>query len=149
MFGLFDKIGGALGSLVTSIFLGIDSISTSEEEKLILKSQILSAKATFETKLAELALEETKVQASIIRAEIGGGNWLTASWRPIIMLVFGFVILYSVVAPSFGAPPVDMTAIPDRFWSLVTVGVGGYVGGRTLEKVVPAVVEGMKLRGDK
>lgn len=146
MLDIFGKIGDAVGGLVSGIFGGIDSISTTEEEKMILRAQIKSVEADFKLKMAGLSNEIVKEQASIIRAEIGKGNWLTASWRPLLMLTFGFVILYSVVAPSFGAPPVDMSQIPERFWSLVTVGVGGYVGGRTLEKVAPTIVEGMKER---
>ena len=146
MLGIFDKIAGAVTGLVEGVFSGIDSISTTDEEKLTLKAQILTVEAEFKLKIAELSNEVVAEQASIIRAEVGKGNWLTASWRPILMLTFGFVILYSVVAPSFGSPPIDMTQIPDRFWSLVTVGVGGYVTGRTVEKVAPAIVEAVKLR---
>lgn len=146
MLDVFGKIGDAVSGLVTGVFSGIDSISTTEHEKLQMRAQIMAAEAEFKLKIAELSNQVVAEQASIIRAEVGKGNWLTASWRPLIMLTFGFVILYSVVAPSFGAPPVDMTQIPDRFWSLVTVGVGGYVTGRTVEKVAPTIVEGMKKR---
>ena len=146
MLDVFGKIGDAVSGLVTGVFAGIDSISTTQEEKDTIRAQILTVEAEFKLAMATLSNDIVKEQASIIRAEVGKGNWLTASWRPIIMLTFGFVILYSVVAPSFGAPPVDMTQIPDRFWSLVTVGIGGYVGGRTIEKVAPAIVEGMKAR---
>lgn len=146
MLDVFGKIGDAVSGLVSGVFSGIDSIHTSQEEKDIIKAQILTIEAEFKLKMAELSGEVVKEQASIIRAEVGKGNWLTASWRPLLMLTFGFVILYSVVAPSFGAPPVDMSQIPDRFWSLVTVGVGGYVTGRTVEKIAPTIVEGMKKR---
>ena len=40
MLGLFSKITDAVGGLVTGVFAGIDSISTTEEEKLTLKAQI-------------------------------------------------------------------------------------------------------------
>ena len=144
MLDVFSKIGSAVGGLVEGVFSGIDKIHTSEEEKLALKAQITMIEAEFKLKMAELSNEVVAEQASIIRAEVGKGNWLTASWRPILMLTFGFVILYSVVAPSFGSPPVDMSQIPDRFWSLVTVGVGGYVTGRTVEKVAPAIIAAVK-----
>jgi hypothetical protein len=148
MLDVFSKIGDAVGGLVTGIFSGIDSISTTQEEKDKIKLEVEKVQTAFMLQMATLKNDVVKEQAAIIRAEVGKGNWLTASWRPILMLTFGFVILYSVVAPSFGAPPIDMTQIPDRFWGLVTVGVGGYVGGRTLEKVTPAIVDGLKAKRD-
>ncbi len=52
-----------------------------------------------------------------------------------MMLLFGFVILYTVIAPAFGLPDVDMTGVPDRLWTLMTVGIGGYIASRGFEKV--------------
>lgn len=146
MLDIFSKIGDALGGLVQGVFAGIDSIDTSEEERLQAKAQILQAEAGFRIEMAKISEQIVAHQASIIKTEAESKHTLAAIWRPVLMLTFGFVILYSVIAPSFGAPPVDMTQIPERFWSLMTVGIGGYVGGRTIEKVAPAVVEGMKLR---
>jgi hypothetical protein len=31
---------------------------------------------------------------------------------------------------------VPMLAIPEGMWTLLTVGIGGYIGGRTVEKVL-------------
>jgi len=149
MLGIFDKISGALGGLVEGIFGGIDSISTTEEEKMAAKAVILKAEAEFRLKMAGLATELAAIQAGVITAEINSKHTLAAIWRPILMLSFGFVIIYAVVAPSLGAAPVDLSGIPERFWTLLTVGIGGYVGGRTLEKVTPAIVEGLGLRKSK
>jgi len=146
MLDVFGKIGDAVGGLVKGVFSGIDSIHTSEEEKLAAKAIILTAEADFRVRMATLSTEIVKAQADVIKAEINSKHMLAAIWRPILMLSFGFVILYSVIAPSLGAPLVDLSGIPERFWSLMTVGIGGYVGGRTIEKVTPAIVEGMKAR---
>lgn len=146
MLDVFGKIGDAVGGLVKGVFGGIDSIHTSEEEKLALKATILATEAEFRIQMAKISEEIVGHQASIIKAEAASKHTLAAIWRPILMLSFGFTILYSVIAPSFGAPVVDMSGIPERFWSLMTVGIGGYVGGRTIEKVAPAIVEGMKLK---
>lgn len=146
MLDVFGKIGDAVGGLVKGVFGGIDSIHTSEEEKLALKATILATEAEFRIQMAKISEEIVGHQASIIKAEAASKHTLAAVWRPILMLSFGFTILYSVIAPSFGAPVVDMSGIPERFWSLMTVGIGGYVGGRTIEKVAPAIVEGMKLK---
>ena len=144
MLDVFGKIGDAVGGLVKGVFSGIDSIHTSEEEKLALKAVILSSEAEFRIEMAKISETIVGHQASIIKAEAASKHWLAATWRPILMLSFGFVILYSVIAPTLGAAPIDLEGIPDRFWSLMTVGIGGYVGGRTIEKVAPAIVEGLQ-----
>lgn len=146
MLDVFSKIGSAIGGLVEGVFSGIDSISTTEEEKLAAKAIILNAEANFRIEMAKISEQIVAHQASIIKAEAASKHWLAAVWRPILMLAFGFTILYATIAPAFGAPPVDMVGVPDRMWSLMTVGVGGYVGGRTIEKVAPAIVEGMKAK---
>ena len=133
-------IGGAIDK-VTGL---IDDLHTSDDEKLAAKAALL----TIQTDLTKATLEYeatlAKEQGSTIRAEMASGSWLASSWRPILMLTFGAVIVYSVVAPAFGAPPVDMSGIPDRMWSLMTVGVGGYVVGRSAEKLIPASMAAMK-----
>lgn len=143
MLDIFGKIGDAVSGLVTGVFTGIDSIHTSEDEKLKAKAEILSAEAAFRVQMATLSTEIVKIQADVIMAEVNSKHTLAAIWRPILMLAFGFTILYSAVAPAFGAPPVDMGGVPDKMWTLMTVGIGGYVGGRTIEKVAPAIVEGL------
>ena len=143
---IFSKITGAVGSLVKGVFSGIDSIHTSEDEKLAAKAIILNAEASFRVEMANLSVQIVQAQAEIIKTEANSKHKLAAIWRPILMLAFGFTILYSAIAPAFGAPPVDMSGVPDRMWSLMTVGVGGYVGGRTIEKIAPQIVEGIKAR---
>jgi hypothetical protein len=134
---IFSTVGNAVGSLVSSVFSGIDSISTSEEEKQELKVRLLSAEAQFRMEMSRLSVEIDKERAAIIKAEIASNSWLARSWRPIIMLAFAFVVLYGAIGPAFGAPTIDMNGVPDRFWSLLTIGVGGYIAGRSAEKIIP------------
>jgi len=107
----------------------IDNLFTSEEERLNAKNKILQV-------LKEKELELQKMQTDIIIAE-AKGNWLQRSWRPILMLSFGFIIIYT----KFIAPLFDL-AIPeleDEFWNLLQIGIGGYVVGRSVEKVADKV----------
>lgn len=103
----------------------IDNLFTSEEERLNAKNKILQV-------LKEKELELQKMQTDVIIAE-AKGNWLQRSWRPILMLSFGFIIIYT----KFIAPLFDL-AIPEleiEFWELLKIGIGGYVVGRSVEKV--------------
>ena len=79
--------------------------------------------------------------ADIVKAEAQSGNWLASSWRPILMLTFGALI----VARWFGwtAPGIQ----PDEYvalWNIVNVGIGGYVIGRSVEKAAPAIAAALK-----
>ena len=73
--------------------------------------------------------------ATIIAAEAGAGG-LAAIWRPLLMLVFGGLI----VSFWFGYVPPNLTAaMPpalDRVFDLLQLGIGGYIGGRSLEKII-------------
>lgn len=80
-------------------------------------------------------------RAGIIRAEAASEHWLAANWRPILMLVFGGLI----VARWFGlAAPNLSEAEYLKLWDIVQLGLGGYVIGRSAEKIVPAVVAAVK-----
>lgn len=83
--------------------------------------------------------------ASIVRAEAQSGNWLTSSWRPIVMLFFVGLIGCRV----FGWTAANVTqAEYMELWSLVKMGLGGYVIGRSVEKtagpLIGAVVTAVK-----
>jgi hypothetical protein len=75
-------------------------------------------------------------QADIVKAEAQSTNWLTASWRPITMLTFTTLI----VARWFGMSAPDLS--PEEYlklWDIVQLGLGGYVVGRSVEKVAGTV----------
>ena len=65
----------------------VDNLFTSEEERLNARNEIFKV-------LQDAQLELQKMQTEIIVAE-ANGNWLQRSWRPILMLSFGFIIIYT------------------------------------------------------
>ena len=65
------------------------------------------------------------------------GNWLQRSWRPILMLSFGFIVIYNkFAAPLFGWP---IPILEGEFWTLLQIGIGGYVVGRSAEKIADKI----------
>ena len=106
--------------------------------------------AAAEAKLRMLELEQRgqlaeiseAVKVLVAEAQAGG---LAAQWRPIVMLTFTALI----VARWFGwsAPNISEAEII-KLWSIVEFGLGGYVVGRSAEKVVPAVIAAIKNKGD-
>ncbi len=76
-------------------------------------------------------------QFDVIIAE-SQGNWLQKSWRPILMLsIVAIVVNNYIIFPYisiFGMKAV-LLELPEKLWNLLTIGVGGYVIGRSAEKV--------------
>lgn len=86
-------------------------------------------------------LTELKAQAQIINTEAASEHWLAANWRPITMLIFVALI----VARWFGwAAPNLAEEEYIKLWSIVELGLGGYVIGRSAEKILPKIAEAMK-----
>ena len=119
---IFEWFGG---SVLKDLLGGLDKLFTSKEEKIkaesIIKEIILQKK-----------LELQQMQTDIILAE-AKGNWLQRSWRPILMLSFGFIVIYvKFIAPVFGF---TIPELEIEFWELLKIGIGGYVVGRSAEKI--------------
>lgn len=82
-------------------------------------------------------IELLKSQTAIILAEAKGG-WLQRNWRPLLMSLFGIIIFnnyifYPYISLFFEEAP--MLEIPPDMWALLKIGIGGYVVGRSVEKV--------------
>ena len=105
----------------------VDKLFTSEEERLNARNEIFKV-------LQGAQLELQKMQTEIIVAE-AKGNWLQRSWRPILMLSFGFIIIYTKFISQLSAQLITPTLEP-QFWGLLEIGIGGYVIGRSGEKIV-------------
>ncbi len=113
------------GGVVKEVGKVIDGLFTSDEERLKAKNEVFKV-------LQEQQLELQKLQTEIVLAE-ANGNWLQRSWRPILMLAFGFIVIYvKFIAPLFSLP---IPPLENEFWNLLQLGIGGYVVGRSAEKI--------------
>lgn len=96
-----------------------------------------------ETKLALLEHADSieKVRGEIILAEAKSQSWLTATWRPLLMMVVISIIavnylVFPIIAIGYPEIMNNVLELPDQLWNLLTLGVGGYVVGRSGEKMV-------------
>ena len=97
------------------------------------------AKAEAEVMKGLLATQDQL--AEIIKTEASSEHWLAANWRPLTMLVFVTLI----VCRWFGwAAPSLSEAEYIKLWSIVELGLGGYVIGRSVEKVAPTLIKALK-----
>lgn len=124
-------------SFISSIFKPavdlVDELHTSEEEKLEIRRKIQQIENEFLSKVLDYETKLMDNQATIIKAEATGQSWLQRNWRPITMLTF----LVLVVLDSF-----DLLAsrLVDHAWLLLQIGLGGYVAGRSAEKITTQVM---------
>lgn len=84
-------------------------------------------------------IEALKAKKEIIVAEAQSESWIARNWRPLVMLMFGSIVLNNyIIYPYLGlfwaeAPMLD---VPPDLWSLLKIGIGGYVVGRSGEKII-------------
>jgi len=101
------------------------------------------AKAEAEVMRQLLAAQSEIEQAAskIIQTEAASTHWLAANWRPLTMITFVALI----VARWFGwAAPNLSEAEYIKLWSIVEFGLGGYVVGRSVEKIAPSIAQAIK-----
>lgn len=130
---IFKFLTAALDPIVRLV----DDVHTSEEEKLNIKTELTKLQNSVTAQLLNYEGQLLTSQAQIITAEAQGQGWLQRSWRPITMLTF----LVLVVCDSFGLLAFRLA---DQAWQLLQIGLGGYVVGRSAEKIAPQLKEMFK-----
>ena len=118
----------------------VDELHTSDEERLQIKAKLFEMQTSMAAKAMDYEARLVEAKTSVITAEAQGASWLQRNWRPITMLTF----LVLVVADTFG-----LTAfrLDPEAWTLLQIGLGGYVVGRSAEKIAPKVTEVMRKSG--
>jgi hypothetical protein len=135
---LLNMVTGLMNGPVTK---ALDAFVKDQELRRKLESEL-------QTKLTDHLGKAQELEQAIILAEIKSEHWLTRSWRPLLMLtLLGFIVFVGLVIPVLDmilGKPVSFNprwqALPSQFWDFLSVGVGGYIGGRTLEKVAGQVI---------
>ena len=112
---------GTIGGKVLDI---VDDVVEDKDEANRLKFEI-------QRQLIENKASELEAAAKIVLAEAQGG-WLQRNWRPLLMVTFAGLI----VAHWFGftAPNIP-ESVQNSLLNIVMVGIGGYVVGRSGEKI--------------
>ena len=118
----------------------IEQVHTSEEERAKLKNELFVLQAQLQVEVLEYEKNLLNKQSQIITAEAQGNSWLQRSWRPITMLTF----LVLVCLDAFGWLAFRLS---DQAWVLLQIGLGGYVIGRSGEKIAQPVIKAMKDHG--
>ena len=120
---------------ITSLFKTaggiVDNLHTSDEERLTLKNAFAELQGSVMSEVLDYQKSLNDAQASIITAEAQGKSWIQRNWRPLTMLTFVAI----VVMRWFGLTVAVPEAVEVELMSLISIGLGGYVAGRSVEKV--------------
>jgi hypothetical protein len=120
---LVPILGKALGNLIP------DATARAQAEAEIAK-QLLASSAELERAAGEIVLAEARSE-----------HFLAACWRPILMLTFGALIVARWL--GYSAPGISEAEVL-KLWDIVQLGLGGYVIGRSAEKIAPQIVAALK-----
>lgn len=131
------KIWTTLIQLFKPISELVDNLHTSDEERLNIKTKLFEIQNKVVSDLIEYEQKLLDARTKVITAEAQGSSLLQRTWRPITMLTF----LILVVCDTFGLTEFRLS---QEAWALLKLGIGGYVVGRSVEKVAPTIMEVMK-----
>lgn len=124
---IISKVVGTAGNVIDQL---VEDKDKAKEIKAELTLQAMNIDhSEFETHLKE--------SSKIIQGEINSQSWLARNWRPMLMCLFGLIILNNyILFPylSLFTTKTVMLEIPPDMWNLLKIGVGGYVVGRSAEK---------------
>jgi hypothetical protein len=121
---------GAVAPLAKILFNTIEKSIPDKDLQEKLKAQL-------QTQLLQSNTQELTAAAKIIEAEAKAG-WFASSWRPLLMYVLIFILIWNyVLGPGilfFFKASITIT-LPGDVWTLLQIGLGGYVVGRSAESV--------------
>ena len=131
--GFLSKIlGSGVKETVDSIGNAIDRIDKSDE-KLELQLKYKELLMNIEGACIDYEGKLLESKSKIIESEAKGESWLQRNWRPMLMCVCMMIIFTNyMLVPFFKIPP---AILDEHIWNLMELGIGGYVAGRSLEKI--------------
>lgn len=127
---LLPVLGPILGQVAKSVFPNAED----EIRRLEIQARMQEALIANQAQIEAAATE-------VIKAEAEGESWLQRNWRPLTMMIFVALI----VARWTGHTAPGITeALELRLLGLIEIGLGGYVIGRSVEKVAPVIAQALK-----
>lgn len=130
----------AIGSIFKPVADVIDNLHTSDEERVLASAALAQAQSSIYAQVLGLEAEIVKARQATLVAEIQGQSWMQRNWRPFTMMSFVAIIVNNFILfpylKAFGVEEATLLQIPEGMWTLLQIGVGGYIVGRSGEKIV-------------
>ena len=120
----------AIAPLAKILFNTVDKAVADKDLAAKLKNDL-------QTQMLQSHTQELTAAAKIIEAEAKAG-WFASSWRPLLMYVLIFILVWNyVLGPVilFFFKASITIQLPGDVWTLLQIGLGGYVVGRSAESV--------------
>jgi Holin of 3TMs, for gene-transfer release len=132
-----NPIWSFLSNLISPVTNLIDELHTSDEEKLKIQAEMLKLQTEVTGRVMDYESKLLDAQSQIVLAEAKGESWLQRNWRPLMMVWFAVLLgMY-----WFGVTPPNITQETlNHLFTLLEIGIGGYIVGRSAEKIIPQVV---------
>lgn len=124
-----DIISGALSLL--------NNFSGNHPEKRELELELGKVNNSYNKAVLDYEKKFLDAQSKLIEQDNNSDSWIKKNWRPITMLTF----LFLIVLDSFG---LLVNRLNDMAWTLMQIGIGGYVIGRSAESVAPNIMKVFK-----
>ena len=130
---MWSAVAGAVLKPVLGI---VDKAVPDKDLREQLRTQISMA-------LLEQGGRELAAQVKVILAE-AQGSWMQRNWRPGLMWVVVLILANNFLVSPYvnallGEGTLPVLDLPERLYNLLTVGLGGYVVGRSAEKVAERI----------
>ena len=124
---IIGKVLGKAGDIV-------DQVVEDKDKAKAIKAELTLAGMNIDTDEYKTELQSA---TQIILAEANSQSWLAKNWRPLLMLCCILIIANNfIIFPylSLFTAKTVILELPIWLYDLMKIGVGGYIGGRTLEK---------------
>ena len=141
--------GAVVGSLVASA-LGTssspDAVNAAIAADPASAAKILQVQTEHQEALVKMQTDyQTNLdtqRSDVIQAEAKSDSWMASNWRPILMLTFTAIVAVNwLILPvvSWFGPHLVPLVLPPDMWDLLKIGVGGYILGRSGEKITSSL----------
>jgi len=132
----------AIGSILKPVTKLIDDIVTSDEERGKLKNELKRIELESSRMIIDYEKKLLDSQSQIVLGEVKGQSWLQRNWRPLLMLTFIAIIANNYILAPYLQAAFKWSVVldlPEKIWTAITVGMGGYIVGRSGEKIVKEI----------
>jgi hypothetical protein len=121
----------------------VDELRVTDEERSKAKAELLRVENDLTSKVLDYEKTVANAQRDVLVAEANSQSWIARNWRPILMLSITFLLvhkffLFPYLSKWWAIPELEF---PPELFTLLTVGVGGYIVGRSGEKIAKTMRE--------
>ena len=125
---LAGPAGAGVGTLIARA-LGVDDDPASVQRVVKADPQAAAKLREVEASLTQALIQQ---RGDVVKAEAQGESWLQRNWRPLTMLMFvGLIGAHWLGMTPHTLSDAHVTGVLD----IVQIGIGGYVIGRSAEKI--------------